>query len=67
MSSSPKEAAAYASPVADRSQPIGLAGRFHPSSAPTVAKPGMKTSVAAPVSAFLCEPPALTGSGCTWL
>ena len=65
-SSSEKAATEYVSPVADSSQPIGLAGRFHASSAPTVAKDGMKTSVATPVSAFPCKPPPV-GSGCTWL
>ena len=45
-SSPPLAASAYDAPVADMSQPIGFAERFHISSAPTVAKPPMNVAAA---------------------
>src|SRR5262249_60063834 len=56
-SSSPVVANAYERPLADRSQPIGFAGRFHISRAPTVEKapmnvPPMVTAAAFPGPAF---------------
>jgi hypothetical protein len=39
----PKTATAYTRPVADSSHPIRFFGRFHASSAPTVAKAPMNT------------------------
>ena len=63
-SSSPMLAPAYDRPVADSSQPIGLAGRFHPSSAPTVgAKPAMNVTATVPASAFPAPPLRAGGSG----
>ena len=61
--SRPMSAAAKDRPVADRSQPIGFAGRFHPSSAPTLAKPTMNVTATVPVSAFPVPPPSFAGSG----
>ena len=62
-SSSPVKATAYDRPVADRSQPIGFAGRFHPSSAPTVAKPTRNVTATVPASAFPVPPLSFGGSG----
>ena len=62
-SSSPPLANAYDRPVADRSQPTGFAGRFHPSSAPTVAKPAMNATATVPATAFPVPPLSFGGSG----
>jgi hypothetical protein len=62
-SSSPTVASAYESPVADKSQPIGFAGRFHASSAPTVAKPTMNVTATVPSTAFPVPPLRFAGSG----
>ena len=54
--SSPVVATAYDRPVADMSQPIGFAGRFHASNAPTLAKPTMNVTAATPSAAFPVPP-----------
>ena len=53
---------AYVRPVADSSHPMGFPGRFHASSAPTVAKAAMNTATTTtsnplPLASF-------AGSGC---
>src|SRR6266480_4911446 len=60
-SSTPVAASAYVAPAADMSQPIGFAGHFHISSAPTVAKPPMNDTAATLSAAFPCT--ALTPGG----
>ncbi len=61
-SSNPAPAAsAYDAAVADMSQPIGFAGRFHISSAPTVAKPPMNATAATASAPF--PVPAWTADG----
>ena len=50
----------YARPVAESSHPIGFRGRFHASSAPTVAKAATNTAPTTPSSPL---PPWLAGSG----
>ena len=59
----PKAATANARPIADSSHPIGFSGRFHASSAPTVAKAPMNTI---PIALFNPVPPmsaSLAGNG----
>ena len=58
---------AYDSPEAHSSQPMGFAGRFHPSSAPTLAKPTMNATAATPFATLPCPAPRPGGSGWTWL
>jgi hypothetical protein len=48
----PKAPTVNARAVADSSHPMGFAGRFHASSAPTVAKAAMKTTPTASFSPF---------------
>src|SRR5215469_2906110 len=62
-SSSPAVASAYDRPVADRSQPIGFAGRFHMSKAPTVANPPMNVAAIVPATAFPVPAFSTGGSG----
>ena len=56
------KATAYDRPVADRSQPIGFAGRFQASSAPTVAKPTTNVTATTLANAFPVPPLTLGGS-----
>ena len=56
-------AAAYARPIADRSHPMGFPGRFHASSAPTVAKAATNTIPAAPSNPLPLWLTSLAGSG----
>ena len=62
-SSPPPTANAYDAPVADMSQPTGFAERFHISSAPTVAKPPMNATAAAPSAALPAPARTAGGSG----
>ena len=62
-SSSPTAPTAYDRPVTDRSQPIGFAGRFHTSSAPTVAKLPMNATATVPISALPVPALSFGGSG----
>ena len=59
----PKTATAYARPIADSSHPIGFAGRFQASSAPTVAKAPMNTIETAPFSPLPLKLTSVAGSG----
>jgi hypothetical protein len=56
-------ATAATRPVADSSHPIGFPGRFHASTAPTVAKQPMSTTATAPFSPFPALAASLAGSG----
>ncbi len=63
-SSSTRTPAATTRPLAESSHPMGLPGRFHTSSAPTVANPPMNRTAATPSATF---PPWLPGGGYTAL
>ena len=54
---------AYARPVADNSQPMGFPGRFHASSAPTVAKAATNTNASDPSGALPNWLASFAGSG----
>ena len=58
-----KPPVAYARPVADSSQPIGFRGRFHASSAPTVAKAVMNATAITPSDGLPPWLRRLAGSG----
>jgi hypothetical protein len=55
----PKIPTAYTKAVADSSHPMGFPGRFHASSAPTVAKAAMNTT---PTTSFSPVTPKLAAS-----
>src|SRR5262249_50885618 len=62
-STRPVVASAYDRPPADRSHPIGFAGRFQISSAPTVAKATMNATAAIAASASPVAGLSAGGSG----
>jgi hypothetical protein len=59
----PKAATVNVRPIADSSHPMGFPGRFHASSAPTVAKAPMNTIPTAQSSPLAVTLASLAGSG----
>jgi hypothetical protein len=59
----PNPATANTKPTADSSHPIGFSGRFHASSAPTVANAPMNAAPATPSAALPTSLASLAGSG----